>query len=160
MDTSHCGKLTNTPWRPSDARVWIRARIHASRRVRAHAISMLKARVHVHARAPTRDKHERVYVGSLLRKRNEMKRPFQRAAAGPAVHPSLSRSFPPSIPFLVARVPACMCRRCRRANDDRLSDACVHTCASTHSGSPLMSGRAAPHVCVLRMHRVLYDVYR
>lgn len=90
---------------------------------------------------PTRDKHERVYVGSLLRKRNEMKRPFHRAAAW-----SSSWSLPlPQIPSIDS-IPCRARSRVRvspmldrRTNDDRSSDACVHTCASTHSGSPLMS---------------------
>lgn len=102
MDTSHCGKLTNTPWRPSDARVYGYAHPYA----RPSAISMLKSsHTYVHARAPTRDKHERVYVGSLLRKRNEMKRsllPLRCWSSGIAPSPtaslrrfhSSSRAFP------------------------------------------------------------------
>lgn len=70
MDTSHCGKLTNTPWRPSD-----------NTRVRMRACNLHADLVHVHVSvlSPTRDKHERVYAGSLPRERNEMKRLHHRA---------------------------------------------------------------------------------
>lgn len=142
MDTSHCGKLTNTPWRPSDTRTHTRVPPSRTSLCDFHAES---SHTYVHARAPTHDKHERVYVGSLLRKRNEMKRPFHRVAADP----SLSRSFPPPIPCLSSRAfpRAWSPMLDRRTNDDRPSDACVHTCASTHSGSPLMSARSSA-----RMH--------
>lgn len=85
MDTSHCGKLTSTPWRPSDARVRIYAHAHA-RPSRTSPCDFQAESSHTHTHVPpTRDKHERVYVGSLPRKRNEMKRPpFYRATAGPA----------------------------------------------------------------------------
>jgi len=102
------------------------------------AISMLK-KVRTRTRTcPHLDKHERVYVGSLLRKRNEMKRPFHHAAAGlKASHLLLQL---PSTDFISRRARMSPMLD-RRTNDDRPNDACVHTCASTHSGSLLMSAR-------------------
>lgn len=149
MDISHCGKLTNTPWRPSDE--------HA----RPHTSLQFTCRARTRKRAlPTRDKHERVYAGSLPRERNEMKRLYHRATlvqrsippATPAL-PSSTLFFPPLLFGARARARVRVSSMLdRRANDDRPSDACVHTCASTHSGSSLMLAHSMPHVCTYIRH--------
>lgn len=137
MDISHCGKLTNTPWRPSDEH----ARPHTSLQFTCRARRTCKRAL------PTRDKHERVYAGSLPRERNEMERLHHRVVRW--VQRSIPSPPPLPLPAIApffeararARTRACVidagCWMDRRANDDR-SDACVHTCASTHSGSSLM----------------------
>lgn len=75
MDTSHCGKPTNTSWRPSDTCAHARAfsSLRSARTPRC-ALAHVHPHVSVSPFSAPRDKHERIYIGSLLRKRNEMKR--------------------------------------------------------------------------------------
>jgi len=106
MDTSHCGKLTNTPWRPSDEH----ARPHASLQFTCRPRTRTRKRA-----LPTRDKHERIYGGSLPRERNEMKRLYHRAVLVQRSIPSALSLFPASNHCSILRsahAGACVIQRC------------------------------------------------
>lgn len=101
-----------------------------------------------YARAPTRRKHECVYAGNLLRKRNYMKRPHYIA---PLVqqHPSTSQ-FRSITPFFNTCASACV-RRADAGTNEQMTinaDACVHTCASTHFDSLSTSTQCCTYAIV------------